>query len=157
MGLLGAKLARFLIEQNHCLALAIGTLLTKPERYHHLVGCLIYLSFTCYDLPFVVHILAQSMQVLRQEHWDDVVRSVCNLRSFPGQGILLCSICDLSLSSWCNSNWGSCPLARCSLSGWLVFFGNSPISWKTKKQQMVSHSSTELKYRSMTFIKSKLT
>ncbi|XP_074297465.1 uncharacterized protein LOC141628191 [Silene latifolia] len=42
-----------------------------------------------------------------------------------------------------------CPLTRRSVSGWAVFIGNSPVSWKTKKQQTVSLSSAEAEYRSM--------
>ncbi|GKB60521.1 retrovirus-related pol polyprotein from transposon RE2 [Tanacetum coccineum] len=40
--------------------------------------------------------------------------------------------------------------------GWLVYLGDSPISWKTKKQHNVSRSSAEAEYRSMALTTSEL-
>ncbi|KAL2903744.1 Retrovirus-related Pol polyprotein from transposon TNT 1-94, partial [Bienertia sinuspersici] len=148
-GLLGAKPAPFPIEQNHSLGLARGDSLSDPERYRRLVGRLIYLSFTRPDLAYAVHILAQFMQAPRMEHWDAALRVVRYLKGSPGQGILLPSNCDLRLIGWCDSDWASCPLTRRSLTGWIVFLGGSPISWKTKKQHTISRSSAEAEYRSM--------
>lgn len=80
------------------------------------------------------------------------MRVVRYLKGTPGQGILLRADSNLSLQGWCDSDWAACPLTRRSLTGWLVFLGGSPISWKTKKQHTVSKSSAEAEYRSMAAI-----
>lgn len=59
---------------------------------------------------------------------------------------------DFSLQCWCDSDWAAYPISRRSLTGWLVFLGHSPISWKTKKQHTVSRSSVEAEYHSMAAI-----
>lgn len=148
-GLLGAKPASFSMEQHHKLAHATGALLVDPLPYRRLLGRLIYLAVTRPDLAYSVHVLSQFMHEPRQEHWEAALRVVRYLKSSPGQGILLRSDSDLSLSGWCDSDWAACPLTRRSLTGWLVFLGQSPIAWKTKKQHTVSRSSAEAEYRSM--------
>ena len=92
------------------------------------------------------------MQEPRTDHWDVALRVVRYLKGTPGQGILLRSNSDLTLQGWCDSNWTACPLTRKSLTGWLVFLGHSPISWKNKKQNTISRSSAEAEYRSMAAI-----
>ncbi|XP_021737709.1 uncharacterized protein LOC110704229 [Chenopodium quinoa] len=148
-GLLGAKPSGFPIEQSHKLSLASGELLENPESYRRLVGRLIYLSVTRPDLAYSVHILSQFMHEPRVEHWEAALRVVRYLKGTPGQGILLSADSDLTLQGWCDSDWAACPLTRRSLTGWLVFLGKSPISWKTKKQPTVATSSSEAKYRCM--------
>lgn len=77
------------------------------------------------------------------------------VRYFTGSsvlGILLQSNNDLTLKGWCGSVWDVCPLTRLSLTGWIVFLGDSPISWKTKKQHIVLLSSFEPEHRSIATI-----
>lgn len=62
---------------------------------------------------------------------------------------MLRAVSDLRLRVFCDADWAACPKTRRSLSSFIVLLGNSPISWKTKKQDTVSHSSAEAEYRSM--------
>nr|GEV07465.1 retrovirus-related Pol polyprotein from transposon TNT 1-94 [Tanacetum cinerariifolium] len=77
------------------------------------------------------------------------IRVVRFLKGSPGQGILLKSKCDLQLRGWYDADWACFPLTRRSLTGWLVYLGDSPVSWKTKKQHTVLRSSAEVEYRFM--------
>ena len=54
-----------------------------------------------------------------------------------------------SLSAYCDADWAGDPVDRRSISGLVVFFGNCPITWSTKKQSTVSRSSTEAEYRAL--------
>ncbi|GAA0164844.1 transmembrane signal receptor [Lithospermum erythrorhizon] len=151
-GLLGAKAVAFPMEQNQRLAGSTSAVLHDVDRYRRLVGGLLYLSFTRPDLSFAVHILSQFLHEPRQDHWSTALRVVKYLKGSPRQGILLSADCDLKLSGWCDSDCASCLITRQYVSGWIVFLGHSPVSWKSKKQETVSRSSAEAEYRSMALV-----
>ncbi|GAA0144009.1 transmembrane signal receptor [Lithospermum erythrorhizon] len=151
-GLLGSKPVAFSMERNQRLASSTSAVLRDAERHRRLVGRLLYLSFTRPDLSFSVHFLSQFLHEPRQDHWAAALRVVKYLKGSPGQGILVSADCDLKLSGWCDSDWASCSATRRSVSGWIVFLGKSPVSWKSKKQETVSRSSAEAEYRSMAVV-----
>ncbi|KAJ1700873.1 hypothetical protein LUZ63_000652 [Rhynchospora breviuscula] len=155
--LLGAKPAKTPIEQNHNLSKATGVVMSDPEKYRRLIGRLIYLTFTRPELCYAVHVLAQFMQAPLETHYDAALRVVRYLKGNPGQGILLRTDSDLKLYGYCDSDWASCPITKRSLTGYFVKLGNSPISWRTKKQPTVSRSSAEAEYRSMATLACELT
>ena len=71
------------------------------------------------------------------------------IKRTPGQGILLPSTRSLELKAYCDANWARCKDTRRSTTGYCIFVGHAPISWKTKKKSTVSRSCTEAEYRSM--------
>ncbi|CAA7028514.1 unnamed protein product [Microthlaspi erraticum] len=148
-GCLGSKPATSPIEQQHKLALSDKPFLEDPERYRRLVGRLIYLLATRPDLTYVVHVLSQFMHQPRIDHWETALRVVRYLKGTPGQGVLLKSDSDLRLRGWCDADFSGCRLTRRSLGALFITLGTSPVSWKAKKQDVVSQSSAESEYRSM--------
>ncbi|CAM8991331.1 unnamed protein product [Rhodiola kirilowii] len=148
-GLLGAKPTEFPLSQNHGLATATGSDYPHPDRYRRLVGRLIYLTITRPELSYSVHILSQFMQTPKEAHWHAAIRVLHYIKNHPGQGIVLSRRSSLQLIAYCDSDWAACPLTRRSLTGYFILLGDSPVSWKTKKQPTVSRSSAEAEYRSM--------
>lgn len=148
-GLLGSKPAATPMEQHHKLGLDTSPFLKDAEKYRRLVGRLIYLSITRPDISYSVHILSQFMKAPRELQWEAALRVVRYLKGTVGQGILLSSKSDLRVSIYCDADWSACPITRRSLSAYVALVGDSPVSWKTKKQGVVSHSSTESEYRAM--------
>nr|XP_018630375.1 uncharacterized mitochondrial protein AtMg00810-like [Nicotiana tomentosiformis] len=66
-----------------------------------------------------------------------------------GQGLFMAVGPDFTFQAYCDSNWASCPTFRSFVSGYLVLFGGSIITWKSKKQHIVALSSAAAEYHSM--------
>lgn len=126
-----------------------GTFLRDPHPYQRLLGKLIYLTITCPDIAFSVHILTQFMQHPTADHMDAAIKLLRYINSNPGQSILLASSSAAALKAYCDSDWATCPMSRRSTTGFCILLGSSPISWKTKKQSVVALSTAEAEYRSM--------
>ena len=80
---------------------------------------------------------------------DAAIRVLYYLKGSPCKGILLSSTSDLYIRGYCDANRGSCPTTRRSVTSYCTFLGTNPISWKTKKQNVVSRSTAEAEYRSL--------
>ncbi|XP_023735653.2 uncharacterized mitochondrial protein AtMg00810-like [Lactuca sativa] len=109
-----------------------GLPLQDPASYRRLIGRLMYLTITRPDITYVAatHLLKY-------------------LKLNPGQGLFLSSNSSLKIRAFSVSDWAGCSDTRRSMTGFCVFIGDSMVSWKTKKQTIVSRSSTEAEYRAL--------
>jgi hypothetical protein len=122
--------------------------LLDPTPYHSLVGALQYLTFTCPDLSFAVNSLCQHMQSPTSAHLVAAKRVLHYVRGTISHGLLF-QPGPMHLTVFTDADWADNPVDRRSNTGFLVFLGNNLITWASKKQPTVSHSSTKAKYRSL--------
>ncbi|XP_070055390.1 uncharacterized mitochondrial protein AtMg00810-like [Nicotiana tomentosiformis] len=107
--------------------------LSDTNEYQRLISRLIYLTITRPNIIFAVQTLSQFMQEPKKSHWDTAVRVVRYLKHEPGMGILLGKSNEDSLTYFCDADWASCPNTCRSVTGYLIKFADSLISWKSKK------------------------
>ena len=55
----------------------------------------------------------------------------------------------VTLSVFLDADWMGSKIDRCSTIGYCVFVGGNLVSWKSKKQNVVSRSSAEFEYRAI--------
>ncbi|RVX02121.1 Retrovirus-related Pol polyprotein from transposon RE1 [Vitis vinifera] len=95
-------------------------------RYQRLVGKLIYLSHTRPDIGFSVSMVSQFMNNSNEEHMEVVYRILKFLKLTPGL------VQDQrSTSGYCTYVWGNL------------------VTWRSKKQLVVSRSSAKAEFRAM--------
>lgn len=148
-GMEGCRPSAFPIEQNLKLDRNEEEPTVDANQYRRLVGRLLYLQDTRPDIAYSVNILSQFVADPRQSHMEAAMRVLRYLKATPGQGILLPRHGGTSLTAYCDSDWLGCPYTRRSRTGYLLLLGGAPISWKTKKQSVVSRSSAEAEYSAM--------
>lgn len=126
-----------------------GELLSDPFLYRQLVGSLIYLTITRPDISYAVHIVSKFMQSPRHLHLAAVRRIIRYLIGSSTRGLFFSTQSGIHLTAYSDADWAGCPDTRKSTTGWCIFLGDALISWKCKKQDCVSKSSTEAEYRAM--------
>ncbi|XP_019257650.1 PREDICTED: uncharacterized protein LOC109235857 [Nicotiana attenuata] len=89
------------------------------------------------------------MQDPRELHLKTSYHLLRYLKVDPSLGFFFSRNVDYTLRSYCDYDWASCPDSKKSVTGYVVLLGDSPISWKLKKQETISLSSVEAEYMSI--------
>ncbi|XP_073022027.1 secreted RxLR effector protein 161-like [Primulina eburnea] len=126
-----------------------GDLFDDVTLYRSTVGALQYLTITRPYIAYSVNKVCQFMQAPLHLHWKAVKRILRYLNGTMNFCLQLTASASLHLHGYCDADWANDPDDRRSTSGFCWFLGGSPIVWCSKKQPIVSRSSTEAEYRSL--------
>nr|GEU40750.1 ribonuclease H-like domain-containing protein [Tanacetum cinerariifolium] len=124
-----------------------GSLVTDPTLYRSLAGALQYLTFTRPDLSYTVQQLSLYMPDPREPHLNAMKSVFCYLRGTTDLGLQLFRSATSQLIAYSDADWAGCPATRRSTSGYCVFLSDNLMTWSSKRQDTLSHSSAEAEYR----------
>ncbi|KAL0745699.1 hypothetical protein Bca101_101793 [Brassica carinata] len=152
-GKLGGQTAKMPMEDGYKVPregeLEDSKLFHDPKLYRKLVGKLIYLTITRPDICFAVNQVSQHMQAPKDHHWRMVDRVLSYLNGSQGQGVWMGCNRSTEVVGYCYADWAGDRADRRSTTGYCTFIGGNLVTWKSKKQKVVSCSSADAEYRAM--------
>lgn len=115
-------------------------------NYKHMVGSLMYLTATRPDLMYVVCLTSRYMEKPTEVHLQAAKRIMRYLRGTVNFGILYNSQGKEELIAYTDSDYAGDIDDRKSTSGYVFLLGTGAISWSSKKQPVVTLSTTEAEF-----------
>ncbi|XP_062085612.1 uncharacterized mitochondrial protein AtMg00810-like [Humulus lupulus] len=97
-------------------------------------------------MSFAVNKLNQFLKAPTTTHWSAAKRILRYLKGTIHHELHIKYSEILTLTGFSDANWASCPNDRKFVAGYCVFFGDTLVSWSSKKQTVVAKSSTESEY-----------
>ncbi|KAK6144592.1 hypothetical protein DH2020_021412 [Rehmannia glutinosa] len=150
-GMQGAKSSTTPMVGNPPLSKFNGQPIADASLYRSIVGGFHYVTITRPEISYIVNKVSQFMQFPLDTHWKAVKRILWYLVGNVHLGLHFIQSDSLIVTAFCDADWGSDLDDRRSTSGFCVFMGKNLVSWSSKKQALVSRSSTEAKYRSLAY------
>lgn len=146
-GMMDCKPAETPMIANQRLYMEPEAELAEKERYQRMVGKLIYLSHTRPDIAYAVGVVSRFMHQPQKAHMDAVERIIEYLKGTPGHGVLFKPNGHLNIQIYTDADWAGDKGDRRSTSGYFSLVGDNLVTWKSKKQKVVSLSSAEAEFR----------
>ena len=137
------------IEANHKLKLDDKDPHIEMSSYQKLIGKLLYLSHTRPDICYTVNVLSQFMHSPRVSHFQAANRVLRYIKKTTGLGITYKPTSKLDLVLYTDSDFAGSRVDYRSITSYCTFMGGNLETWRSKKQSVVSKSSTEAEFRAM--------
>ncbi|XP_019241548.1 PREDICTED: uncharacterized protein LOC109221521 [Nicotiana attenuata] len=90
------------------------------------------------------------------EKYRSLMGKLLYLKGTLDLGLFYSNSTDFSIKAYSDSDWAACPDARKSVSSFYIFLGDSLVGWKSKKQPVISLSSTVAEYRAISKVVAEL-
>nr|KYP74877.1 Retrovirus-related Pol polyprotein from transposon TNT 1-94 [Cajanus cajan] len=114
--------------------------------FKQVVGSLMYLTATRPDLMYGVSLISRFMANPTETHWSAAKRILRYLKGTTEFGILYKKEEDTTLVAYTDSDFAGDIDDRKSTSGFVFSLGTGAVSWSSKKQPIVTLSTTESEY-----------
>ncbi|MCH88235.1 hypothetical protein A2U01_0009118, partial [Trifolium medium] len=114
--------------------------------YKQMVGCLMYLLATRPDLAFSVCLVARYMERPTEIHVAAVKRILRYLKGTVSHGLWYERRKGSELVGWSDSDYAGDIDDRRSTSGYVFMIGSKVVSWSSKKQPIITLSTTEAEF-----------
>ena len=110
---------------------------------------MIYLTVIRPDISHAVGMVSKFMDAPHSVHCVTVLRILRYVKCTLYHGLHYSSQSSLELHAYSDADWVGDSTNRCSITGFCFLLGTSLVSWRSKKQDVVSRSSTEAEYRAL--------
>ncbi|KAG8640637.1 hypothetical protein MANES_13G070650v8 [Manihot esculenta] len=114
--------------------------------YRQIVGSLIYLTGTRPDIMYAVSLISKFMESPTKMHLLAAKRILRYLQGTKDFGMFFKANEKSELIGFTDSDYAGDQDSRRSTLGYIFMLGTGPISWSSKKQPIVTLSSTEAKF-----------
>ena len=149
-GITDNKIVSTPLEYNAKLTPLDGEPISNATRYCQLVGSLIYLIVTRSDISYAMGMVSKFMDAPRFVHYIAVLWILQYVKGTLYHGFHYSSRSSLEFHAYSNADWAGDPTDRYSITSFCFMLSTSLVLWRSKKQDVVSRSSTEVEYHTLT-------
>jgi hypothetical protein len=123
----------------------------KPNKeYMKIVGSLLYAAIvTRPDIAFAAQMLGRHMKAAEEEHLVAAKRVLRYLAGTQVYSIKYSGNGKSEVYGYSDADWGGDSATMRSTTGYIFFLGNGPISWTSRLQPTIAHSSAEAEYMAL--------